>query len=193
MTREEAFEAETLLHAISHYKLSKKQVERVIEIFTPLFDNERDKEERDKYHLSTAYKNFHPKKEVSKTINALSSSKTMFTLATEDLKRLNGEEQDILHALELTDLSLEELTDLTAELKNIRILRRVTKNFLEIAQPLHEFATHNEKLLRELQSVAGKIQRAMDNVKNRKYSVREKTALQEAFDVAAPLETRVKQ
>jgi len=192
MTRDEVFEVEQLLHEIGRFKLSNQPVSRIRELLQPIFDNEREKAERDKYSLSTAYMHFHAKKEVSKAINALSGTKNMFGLATEDLKRLHGEEQDILHALELTDLSLEELTALTSELKEIRIMRRVTKNFLEVANPLNDFAVHNEKLIKQLQQIAGTIQKAMSNIDNRKYNVREKTSLREAFDSAAPLVTRIK-
>lgn len=192
MSRDEAFEVEQLLHDISHFKRSSQQVKRIKELLQPIFDNERDKAERDQHNLSTSYMNFHVKKEISKAINALSSTKTMFSLASDDLKRLHGEEQDILHALELTDLSLEELTKLTVELKEVRILRRVTKNFLELANPLNEFVINNEKLIKQLHHIAGTIQKTISVIDKRRYSAKEKTALQDAFDSAAPLETRVK-
>lgn len=192
MNRDEVFEVEQLLQEIGRLKSTKQHVTRIQELMQPIFDNEREKAERDKHNLSTSYMNFNVKKEVSKAINALSSTKTMFSLASEDLKRLHGVEQDILHALELTDLSLEELTALTVELKEVRIMRRITKNFLEVANPLNDFAVHNEKLIKQLHQIAGTIQKSLSSIDNRKYSVREKTTLQDAFDSASPLVTRIK-
>lgn len=191
MREVDLYEVENLLHEISRFKKSDNQVSRIQELLQPIFDNERAKEERDKRKLSTSYMKYNVEKEISRAVNALTGIRTLFKLATEDLKRLHGEEQDILHALELTDLSMDELVEITGELKQVRIMRRVAKNFLESAQALNDFAEDNDKLAKQLQGVAGVTRKTVGTIERRRYTVREKTTLQEAFENAGPFMNRV--
>lgn len=189
--RELAFEAEKAIERLRDREDIQDELTIVRAFLTPIIENEREKEFKEKLHITTSYKKFAPTKEISKIINVLNNSIHHYQSAQEDIKKYQRGQQDILHAFELTDLSDEELMEYTKELRELRMLRRQAKNFVETLEPLYQFSLKNKTLINNLKKVNSEIDKVKTSVDSRKYYVREKTTLQQAFEEAEPLHKRM--
>jgi hypothetical protein len=186
MKRDEAFEAEEILKDLERYQHNyiKDKIARLSELLQPIIENEKIKEFKEKRNIKTSYNNFTPHREAHRAANALNSIITLYDEAKDEVNKYQKETQDILHALELADLSDEEMNELAKELKHIRMYRRSAKNFVESAGPLYQFAINHRKLGKDLGKVAGEIAKITKFIAERRYTPRVNTALAEAFDKA---------
>lgn len=191
MNRKQAYEAEEILQRLENHDYISEDVNRLKEIIQPMIDNEKEKEFKEKRNVKTSYRNFNPHREVQYAVQALSKPISLYNEANQEIEVYQRETQDILHALELTDLDDEKMTELMQELRRIRIYRRMAKNFIEIVEPLYKFAMENRMLAKNLGRVAGEIHKIKENIDNRAYYVREKTSLREAFESADELYNRL--
>ncbi|TYS60494.1 hypothetical protein FZC76_21730 [Sutcliffiella horikoshii] len=193
MNRDQAYELERLLSELEKYDYTfiKPKITRVKEIVQPIIINEKEKESKDRLKLKFSYNKFTPSTEVQRAIGALSNSIAFYEEAGRDIATIQRKQQDILHALELTDLDDVKLNELMKELQEIRILRRVAKNFQEALEPLYHYATKNRHIVKELGRIHNEIMLLQKNIADKKYHVREKTALAEAFENAEELSNRV--
>jgi len=185
MNRDEAYEAELILKTLRLEPQIADQVNRVLEIFQPVFDNEREKEKRAKFRLSESYRQQDPIALVQKCIQALHNIVHLYESAQKDIAQCERLTQDHLHALELLSLSDEEINEIAKELQEIRKERRKAKDYIQIAQDLYAFATNNRNLAKQLTGIAGEMTSCRAQLAQRKYVPREKTAMQVAFEQAA--------
>lgn len=187
MEREIVYEAEELLAELEKSKAPQEKVQRLKEIFTPVFEKEREKEYKEKLEIEKySWANFIPHKNLQTTIHTLSSIITFHQEAKLEEDKFHAKTQDLLHAFELIDPSDEELIDLGKQLITLRKERRKTKNFLELTEPLFNFATKNRNLVKELGQIHGEMIKTLQNFEARNYRVKEtsNTSLQEAFEKA---------
>src|SRR5690606_32205771 len=88
---------------------------------------------------------------------------------------------DILHALELCDLTEEQTNKYGADLASIRKDRRIAKNFAEMTMPIVAFNGKYPNLSKDLRKLASDIQKLESDIKSRKYYPRELTSMEVAF------------
>jgi hypothetical protein len=191
MDYNDCLEAEQLFQELEKYKYASPHVNRLREIFEPIIQNEKDKQFKRQRDIKTTWNNFVPHREVSKTIQCLSNAIHLYGNAKEEIEAYQRETQDILHALEIADLTDEEMATLMKDLQKIRILRRQAKNFVEAVEPLYIYASNNKPLIKELGKVQSEIVKKNETINKKKYRVREKSSLQVAFDEAKPMYERM--
>lgn len=168
-----------------------QKIKQVYENLKEYFEKVEDRANKRNEKIKYSYQEFNPISEVTKVINGLSNAIALYGQANEEINYYNNETQDILHAIELTDMDEETSMKLFNDLKKNRENRRIAKNFVELVEPLHDIARNNVKLINELGKVQAKIQITESVISNRKYRVREKTDLELAFEKAYERKTKV--
>ena len=81
-----------------------------------------------------------------------------------------AETQDILHELELEEITYHEYARLSKALKEVRIKRREAKDIAEQLEPLVVWETQNNKTIKELEKVLGEMRKAEKSKQNRHYN-----------------------
>ncbi|WPF70276.1 hypothetical protein BCVP_CDS0248 [Bacillus phage BC-VP] len=122
--------------------------------------------------------------DLQSAINVFAHAKT-YNLAADDTKRMNEMQQDLLHALELFDESVDDKVKYTEDLITLQKQRRQAKNFTEIAAPIKILVANNPKLAKDLQNCLKQVEQQLEIHKKRAYHPRRLTSLQQAFQEAA--------
>lgn len=180
MDKHEAYEIEGILYNL---KEDGVNVERVIEVLNPIFENEREKEFKDKRNLKYSWNGYNPGR-IATRATQVNSAVHMYQEAMDEENHLNNEVNDILHAMELLEPSDEELLDYAKQLRVLKKRRRKAKDFAESVKPLKEFVEENKQFLKKLGQVVSEINRIKTIQDNRQYMPRVQTTLAEAFDKA---------
>lgn len=81
-----------------------------------------------------------------------------------------AETQDILHKLELEEITYHEYARLSKVLKEVRIKRREAKDIAEQLEPLVDWEAQNSKSIKELEKVLGEMRKAEKSKQNRHYN-----------------------
>lgn len=81
-----------------------------------------------------------------------------------------AETQDILHKLELEEITYHEYAKLSKALKEVRIKRRQAKDIAEQLEPLVGWEAQNNKTIKELERVLGEMRKAEKSKQNRHYN-----------------------
>ena len=84
------------------------------------------------------------------------------------------ETQDILHTIELDDISYHEYARLSKALKAIRQKRRVAKDRCIRLEPVVTWCNSNEPLIKALEKLLGSVRKAEKSTENRMYIQRTK-------------------
>lgn len=189
--RELAFEAGKALERLLERDRESYDLKLIEAFLNPIVENEKEKAYKQSIHITSSYKDFVPVKEVSKMVHVLNNSIHFYQQAEDDLKKYQRSQQDLLHAFELTDLSDEQLMEITKDLQKLRIYRRQAKNFKESLEPLYQFAMENKPLIEKIKTVQGQIDKVRVSLESRKYYVRENPSLKDAFEKAKPLHKRM--
>jgi hypothetical protein len=164
---------------------NKERLIKISQIFDPVYESAKRKSDNKKYDkIKFSYMNFSPSVEISKAINVFSGAAALYEIAVSDLEAFDKITQDILHAVEMAELTEEEKNSLFDELREVRQKRRICKNFLEQCKELYEFAKGNKQLTKHLQSIASNVGKIKEAIETRKYYPRELTALEAAFEKA---------
>lgn len=177
-------EADKIIDGVINGIYDREELFKVKEIISEIVSVSKERIARDNIGLGDhPYARFDPFKETSKVISAINNSMIFLNQAEEDLKYLDRQSQDILHAIELLNNSDEELFDLAKELMLNRRERRKCKDFIEQVRPLAEaLEGRRDSVLKSLRKASGEIAKVQQHQQTRKYTVREKTTLQEAFE-----------
>lgn len=77
--------------------------------------------------------------------------------------------QDILHELEIVDMTYHQRAHLSEELMNVRRQRREAKDMIELLTPLVEWAGNANLVIGKLQTCLGSIRKSEEKQKNRVY------------------------
>ena len=93
-----------------------------------------------------------------------------FSIAESLREGTEAETQDILHKLELEDISYHEYARLSKVLKKVRIERRKAKDTIEQLGPLVTWVAQNNKVIKELEKVLGEMRKAEKNMCYRHYN-----------------------
>ena len=186
MNAQEAYEIEELLNELSQYKYSyiQPKVNRIIDVLTPIFKNEKEKEFRRERKLKWSWGDYNPAQKVAQTHTNLAKINGLCDEASREVNFLDKETQDILHAIEFTDMTEDEMKEATTNLKRIRQERRKAKDFILVTQPLAKFAKENDAMIKQLAKIVNETQSNITKLSNRTYTPRTMSSLEDAFKEA---------
>ncbi|MGM9987357.1 MAG: hypothetical protein ACI35O_09035 [Bacillaceae bacterium] len=177
---------ETLDVEVAINKLMKEdkseELQLIYDFLNPIIENEKEKEFKRKRGVKTSWNKFIPYKEIAKASNVMTNSITYYDEAKDELHKYDQETQDVLHALELMDISDEQYSELAKDLQDIRKYRRQAKNFIEAVEPIRNFAKENQVLVKKMCKLNGEVIKLTNSIEERRYYARVRTSLQESFD-----------
>lgn len=113
-------------------------------------------------------------KELEDTINFFTQTTEDYQNNTENESLHDYETQDILHKLELEDVSYHDTTKLGKALMKVRENRRKAKDSVELNAPLAEWIQSHSDVLKSLQKVLGETRKIEDKQRRRMYVPRTK-------------------
>ncbi|MFP3415037.1 hypothetical protein SB773_26270 [Bacillus sp. SIMBA_074] len=160
---------------------AKEDIKAVVDMLT---ENLRRYETRDnakELGLQTCYNNPSISRDIQRAVRVLQTHPAQYDIATDDLKKLQAMQEDILHALELLDEDEKQLMKYTKDLINVRKQRRAAKDYLEIATPLKKLANKYPNIGKDLNQCLKNAREIEEFHKKRIYTPRELTAIEEAF------------
>lgn len=99
--------------------------------------------------------------------------------------RVSSERQDLLHVLELAKLNAAEMSKIMRQLKEVQIKRRQIKNNLEVLEVVNTFSinfNNNKHKDYQIDTVINTVENIVN--KERKYTMRVRTDLQELVEVS---------
>lgn len=89
--------------------------------------------------------------------------------AKADVDYCERKTQDILHELEIMDMSYHERAHLSGDLADIRKQRRDAKDMIDLLTPVVEWAGNANLVIGKLQTCLGTIRKTEEKQKNRVY------------------------
>lgn len=101
-----------------------------------------------------------------------------FDLNTEQLKKLQGEENDLLHAIELVNLNAYEGFKMYKRLQKVRQEKRALKDENKILAPIVKSMSKNKIKIHEINSLIGNTRNMLTNQKVRSYRMRVRSDMQ---------------
>ena len=104
--------------------------------------------------------------EIEAVLKFFTDSKKIYEQATDDQSYYDKLEQDLLHQLEIDDLSYHEVARVGLELRESREQRRNAKNTIEIYKTLYDLVGDGQ-----FTHVVNRLKGIMGNVKNREVLV----------------------
>lgn len=125
---------------------------------------------------------FNPLQKAHQMIDILTNSIKTYETAADNLERTHKATQDLLHALELLDLSEDEMIQMARDLHEVRRIRRESKDFTEIMLPMYDLACKYQHITNEFSAAMMEMQRIASHKENRTYKVRERVDLAEKFE-----------
>ena len=112
--------------------------------------------------------------DIKNIIASFEEAKKDYLWAYEQVGLLDKETQDILHNIELIQLTPSERGRLATRLRKVRILRRENKNIVEINEPVYLFldSDNGRSMLNLLRELLGKIRKIEEYHRTRVYKMR---------------------
>lgn len=135
--------------------------------------------------IETKGNQFDPLQKVQQVVEVINNSIQVYETAAANLEKSHKATQDILHAIELLELSEDEMVQLARDLHEVRRIRREAKDFTEIMLPLYDLACKYQPITKEFSSAMSEMQKIANQKENRTYKVRERTDLAEKFEKMA--------
>lgn len=93
------------------------------------------------------------------------------------LSNLDAQEQDLLHEVEIADLSRREKNIYVVKLQELRKKRRNVKNQLELIDPVSKLIKSNSKIVYDLSTLCHKIRDTLKTQDSRVYIPKARTDL----------------
>lgn len=84
----------------------------------------------------------------------------------------NDKTQDILHALELNELSYHDTAKLAKKLKVVRQERRAAKDIINQVLPITTWIEDNRTVIKSLERLLGEVRKEENYIKNRVYNTK---------------------
>lgn len=165
-----------------NYTFIKEKVDKIRTLVQPLMEKDKENAFKEARRIKYSWGNYDPNSRLQQTVSDLKAVTSYHKEATEELRVLDNETQDILHALEFLDNTEEEMVKLSQDLAEIRKNRRKAKSFIELSSYLVNFVENNKTAVKNLVDVSTNTQACFGKLERRSYTPREKTALAEAFE-----------
>ena len=183
-------ELEGILEHLSTYKTRhlKTSSDRLNELLLPVLQRWREHETKVSGDLTREEKNTryleYGARPAVLSLNITSDLNSIYRRvkqAYEDVGRYNLETSDLLHLLELTEMTEEELLQTTRKLQDIQKKRRIAKDYQQMMVPMVELLDKHKPFLKELGKVNIEIKKIEDTLNNRTYTPRALTDIETAF------------
>lgn len=165
-----------------NYTFIKEKVDKIRKIVQPLMDKDKENSFKEARRIKYSWGNFDPNSRTQQILSDFKAINTFHKEAQEELRVLDNETQDILHALEFLDNTEEDMVNFSQDLSEVRKNRRKAKSFIELSSYLVDFVEGNKTAISSLIKVATNTEACFGKLERRKYTPREKTALAEAFE-----------
>jgi hypothetical protein len=193
MTDEEMVELELLLTDLKRYKhpYIKNKVKRLDEIFQPMLDKYKKRIEKNEKNKRYAFNDFNPVVKCQQVQSVLKQLPGYYQDASLAASRSEGEMQDILHKLELEELTDDEILQAGKRLKEVRKTRRLANDFVSLAEPLKKFLDGHPQFIKKFSQLTGDVMAKERKLSNRIYTPRVPTAIEKAFEKAKSNEKEV--
>ena len=134
--------------------------------------------------MKWSWGDYNPTQRVAQTHTNLATITGLCDEASKEVNFLDKETQDILHAIEFTDMTEDEMKEATTNLKRIRQERCKAKDFILVTQPLAKFAKENDVMIKQLAKIVNETQSNITKLSNRTYTPRTMSSLEDAFKEA---------
>lgn len=102
-----------------------------------------------------------------------------YDLASEELRKVDNEIQDILHVIEFCSLDAIEMTKKYKELKALRQQRRQLKDELELLEEIKSFVSYPKPSEKVINTAIGKVRSTLDRQHRRTYTMKVRKEWQE--------------
>jgi dsDNA-specific endonuclease/ATPase MutS2 len=184
MNHEEALSAEKALAFLGTYQYPKIKaaVQELRQTFSPVIERCQKEKVMKSQKLKYSYKMFDPIIKIQNIIEVMNNAISLYEEACNNLEKTQRIQNDLLHAVELLDLSEEELLNTVKELHAVRRVRREAKDFTEIMLPLYDLACKYQPIVKEFSSTLSEMQKIAKGKESRSYKVREKVSLADKFE-----------
>ena len=114
---------------------------------------------------------------LSNIVEVLSQLPALETNLRNQLSNLDAQEQDLLHEVEIVDLSRREKNVYVVKLQELRKKRRSVKNLLELIDPILKVTKSNSKIIYDLSTLSYKIKEVLKIQNTRVYIPKARTDL----------------
>lgn len=176
------------LYAMKRRKQSQRNqddIETIIEAITPFLKSVIKRHEDRNRGISSDLDGLNPVHEAVKFLSSISKIQGGYGQFETDLSFLDGEYNDINHAVEfLGDEDELKLMEFAKMMQRNRKDRRHVKNILEASKPLRDLLQKYSDLQKEAQKVLNETRKIVESQNNRTYTPRELTTLAGAFKEA---------
>lgn len=105
-------------------------------------------------------------------IEILQEATKQHTKAVNELSFCNRRQEDILHMIELGDITKRELNKLAKELQDVRRRRRIAKNTIAVLTPILDWKDKNSAAYLKLTAAIGKSRKMDEELKASKYHMK---------------------
>lgn len=95
-----------------------------------------------------------------------------YNQATDELREIENEIQDILHVIEFCNLDAIKMTEKYKELKALRQQRRQLKHELEVLEEIKSFVAYPKPNEKVINSVIGKVKSTLEKQHRRTYTMK---------------------
>ena len=110
-----------------------------------------------------------PSEAIAGFLNFLRECKSDYSIALDQEAETNRKTQDILHTLEIENVSYHDGAKLARGLAQVRQERRGCKAAIETLQPIIEWVELNDKVIFGLQKLLGDVRKVESSVQSRTY------------------------
>jgi len=108
-------------------------------------------------------------KTISDFLEFLRSCADQYTIQYDTVGEKDKETQDILHELELQDLTYHQQAHLAADLKRVREERRNAKDAVTVLEPIKQYYESHTTDIKTLERLLGDVRKAEKSLTNRVY------------------------
>lgn len=113
-----------------------------------------------------------PSSELEQFLGFVAEANRIVDMANQWRVDTENETQDILHAIEIGNLSYQQNAKLAKKLREIRQQRREAKGVIEKYGAIADWVENNSKTINQLQSVLGATRKAENAIANKCYKQR---------------------
>lgn len=160
---------------------AKEDIQEVIDMVNEVLEKQQIRDRASELGLQTFYNKTFIEKDLMNSMNAFCNHPKGYEMACDDLKKMQGMQEDILHILELFDGDDDTLVKHMKDLVVIRKQRRLAKDYMELTKPIKVLISKYPNIGKEIKQCLKSVREVQEQIRTRKYTPRELTAMEEAF------------
>lgn len=105
-------------------------------------------------------------------LSFLDGTEELYSIQRQNLSDRNGDQEDLLHYIELGKADGKARLALYSKFKRIRKERRRAKDDIAICEPIVEWITKNKPAINSLRNLLGSVRKIENRQENRSYAIR---------------------